>query len=51
MIRNIIVNKYNRSTKKYLEFFLNNTYSELFTEMFSKFSNDSSINSIILKDL
>lgn len=51
MIKNIMFNKYNRSKKKYLDFFLNNTYLELFTEMFSRFTNDSSINSIILKDL
>ncbi|CAD8110159.1 unnamed protein product [Paramecium primaurelia] len=51
IIKGIVVNKYIRNKKKYLDFFQIDECARQFLDMFQRFSLDTSINSMIQKEL
>ncbi|CAD8176953.1 unnamed protein product [Paramecium pentaurelia] len=51
IIKGIVVNKYIRNKKKYLDFFVIEEYARQFQDMFQRFTHDFSINSMIQKEL
>ncbi|CAK81323.1 unnamed protein product (macronuclear) [Paramecium tetraurelia] len=51
VISGVVVNKYTRNKKRYLEFFTQTEYMNQFKQMFERASKDSSISSLIQKEL